>query len=371
LFNSGVTHCDAAVIVMKVRTLPVVEASGKPYAMGQSIGKKCRARAATYRKSIADTIERYTGVDWPKAVLRAKDYLPYAESFYPDFVEEIKGYAVGARLPFEDAFALCCHEMLSPLGMRGCTDVAVNGDVTEDGRVLAAHNEDWSSDAAETVVLLHGRPSGKPEFFTTSYAGLLPSSGMNSAGISITGNALDPNDVRTGVPKAFPVRKIVEAKRIGQALEFALPPDRASSYNNICSDKSGEIYSLEGSATDCGWIYAIDGYLVHTNHYVVPKMEKFEADRNSNTCSIFRYYRALRLLEDQLGSVTIESLKGIMRDHLNKPGSICRHPDPGLHRLDVSETIFSVIYDLTRREAHVLKGKPCVTEYAKFSLGAD
>jgi isopenicillin-N N-acyltransferase-like protein len=352
----------------KVKTLSVVEASGKPFAMGQTIGRKCRARAVAYRKSIADSIKHSTGVDWPMAVRRAKDFLPYAEDFYPDFTDEIRGYAQGAKLPFEDMFAVCCHEMLSPQGVRGCTDIAVNGDTTADGRVLAAHNEDWSTDALETVVLLHSRPAGKPAFFATSYAGLFPTCGINSAGISLTGNGLSSNDERSGIPKVFPVRKVMEAKRIGEALEFAMPRDRASSYNNICSDKHGEIYSLEGSATDCGWIYAIDGYLVHTNHYVTPKMERFEADPSSNTCSVFRYNRALRLIEDQLGGVTVESLKSILRDHVNRPGSICRHSDPGVHPLDVSETIFSVIYDLTNLEAHVLKGKPCSAEYGKFQL---
>jgi len=38
-------------------------------------------------------------------------------------------------------------------------------------------------------------------------------------------------------------------------------------------------------------------------------MEKFEDDPNSISCSIFRYHRALRLLEDQLGAVTVDSLK--------------------------------------------------------------
>jgi isopenicillin-N N-acyltransferase-like protein len=352
----------------KVRTLPVVEASGKPFAMGKMIGKKCRTKALAYRKGIADSIKHSTGVEWPLAVRRAKDYLPYAEEFYPDFVEEIRGYAEGVGLPFEEMFALCCHELLSPLGFKGCTDMAVNGDVTQDGVVLAAHNEDWSSDALDTVVLLHAKPAGKPEFFSTSYAGLLPSCGMNSSGISLTGNALNPSDTRTGIPKVFPVRKVLEARRIGEALEFAMPAERASSYNNICSDKNGEIYSLEGSATDCGWIYAIDGYLIHTNHYVVPNMERFEADRNAISCSVFRYHRALRLLEDQIGAVTVESLKTILRDHVNRPGSICRHAAPGVHPLDVSETIFSIIYDLTHLEAHVLKGSPCSAEYAKLAL---
>ena len=352
----------------KKATLPLVEASGKPFEMGKEVGRKCASRAVVYRKSIADTIAHCTGHDWKAASARARLHLPYAEEFYPDFVDEIRGYSEGAKISFDDAFTMCCHELLSSRGFRGCTDFVANDHVTLDGNVLAAHNEDWSSDCLETVVFLHAKPKGKPEFFTASYAGLVPSCGMNSAGISSTGNALEPNDVRLGIPKMFPVRKIMEARRIGEALEYAMPADRASSYNNIVCDKNGEMYSLEGSATDCAWLYALDGYLVHTNHYTAERMLKFESDPSTRACSIFRYNRALRLVEDQLGSVSVDSLKTIQRDHVNRPGSICRHPDPGIHPLDISETIFSVIYDLTKLEAHVLKGKPCSGEYSKFSL---
>ncbi|HJX04640.1 MAG TPA: C45 family peptidase [Thermoplasmata archaeon] len=352
-------------------TLPVVEASGKPFEMGRIVGRKCAGRAAAMKRNTAAAIKHSTGAEWGVAVKRARKYVPFADEFFPDYIEEVRGYAEGSRLTFEDAFTCCCHELLSPMAFRGCTDIAVSGDVTEQGNTIAAHNEDWSGDGLETVVLLHAKPKGKPEFICTAYGGILPSCGMNSAGVSLTGNALDPNDVRLGIPKIFPVRKVLEAKRIGEAIAWAMPPNRASSYNNICCDKNGEVYSLEGSATDCAWLYADDGYLVHTNHYTSDRMRRFEANPDSNACSIFRYNRARRLVQDQLGSVTVESLKCILRDHVNRPCSICRHPDPGRHPLDVSETIFSVIYDLSSLEAHVLRGKPCSGTYTKYSLQKD
>ncbi len=356
---------------MKAKSgLPVVEVEGKPFEMGEMSGRKCSSRAKAYKASIAENIEYSTGMPWAKAVERAKLYLPYAEGFYPDFVEEIRGYASGAKMPFVDAFTLCCHELLSPLGFKGCTDMAFSGEATLDGHVLIGHNEDWSSDQFDTVVLLHGKPKGKPEFVTTSYAGLLPSSGMNSSGISLTGNALNPNDTRLGIPKVFPVRKVLEARRIGEALEYAMPADRASSYNNICSDKNGEIYSLEGSATDFAVIYALEGFLVHTNHYTAEKMQRFEASPSGISCSIVRYSRATKLAESMVGHATVDTMAEAFRDHVNRPDSVCRHADPKLHRLDVSETIFSVIFDLTVREAHVLKGHPCDKGgYASFKFG--
>jgi len=354
----------------KKSPLPVIEVSGKPYDMGRQIGKKCSGKAAVLKRKLVEGLGQWTGMSWDRAVERSRLMLPYAEEFYPGYIEEMKGFSDGAKLSFDDVFMFSCQELLSPFGYRGCTDIAASGEITQDGSVLIGHNEDLVWDLLPTVVLVHGKPSGKPEFLATMYAGIMPSCGMNSAGISLTGNALSPNDTRIGIPEVFPVRKVLEARRIGDALEWAMPALRASSYNNICSDKNGEIYSLEGSASDCAWIYAIDGYLVHTNHYISEKMQRFEGDISSSAlaCSVFRYNRALKLIEDQLGSVTVESMKTIFRDHVNRPGSICRHGETNKHPLDVSETIFSVIFDLTHKEAHVLKGKPCAGEYAKISL---
>ena len=352
----------------KSSRLAVVEVSGRPYDMGKDAGTKCSSRGAKYRKAMAAGIQHYTGIGWAKAVERSKVYLPYAEEFYPDFVEEIRGYADGAKLPFQEVFAMCCHELLSPSGHKGCTDVVVSDDLTADGSVLAGHNEDWDSSCLPLVVLLHARPSKKPSYICTSYAGLLPSTGMNDRGICLTGNALSPNDTRVGIPKIFPVRKVFEATRIGEAIESAMPRDRASSYNNICTDSNGEIYSLEGSATDFERLYGVDGYMVHTNHYLSEKMRRFEEDPLAMTCSVVRYNRALRLIESQLGEVTVESMISLFKDHVNRPDSICRHPDPRLNPLDASETIFSVIYNLSKLEMHVCKGHPCEGSYARVSL---
>ena len=349
-------------------TLPVVEVSGKPFDMGRQAGKKCAQRTRAYRKTIAEGIRYYTGVSWDKAVERARMYLPYAEDFYPDFVEEIRGHSEGSGIPFDETFTLCCHELLSSQGLKGCTDIVVTSEVTAEGNVIAGHNEDWDPSCLQIVVLLKAKPAGKPSFLCTSYAGLLPSTGFNDRGISLTGNALSPNDTRVGIPKIFPVRKVFEAKRIGEAVAWAMPNERASSYNNICSDRNGEVYSLEGSATECAWIYARDGYLVHTNHYTAEKMERFEEDPGAMTSSRIRYNRARKLIETQLGEVTVESMKDVFKDHVNRPDSICRHGNPKDHPLDRSETIFSTIYDLTKLELHVCKGTPCKGKYVTLKL---
>jgi len=156
----------------------------------------------------------------------------------------------------------------------------------------------------------------------------------------------------------------------------ALPEKRGSSYNyNLC-DSSGEIYSLEGSATDFCALYGHEGYLVHTNHYLSHRMTKYETafekanDKSpgAGVNSIIRYNRALKLLKKELGKVTIASLTNILSDHVNYPNSICRHIDESAPPLKQEKTIFSIIIDVTHLKALICHGNPCAGEYKEYKL---
>ncbi|MDH5462654.1 MAG: C45 family peptidase, partial [Candidatus Bathyarchaeota archaeon] len=160
------------------------------------------------------------------------------------------------------------------------------------------------------------------------------------------------------------------------AMRAALPEKRGSSYNNNLCDSSGEIYSLEGSATDFCALYAHEGYLVHTNHYLSHRMAKYEAafqkanvkSPGAGVDSIIRYNRALRLLKRELGKVTATSLAKILSDHVNHPNSICRHIDESDPPLERCKTIFSIIIDVTHLKVLICHGNPCVGEYKEYKL---
>ncbi len=91
------------------------------------------------------------------------------------------------------------------------------------------------------------------------------SAGFNAAGISLTGNEVTSNDVRPGVPRLLTVRAILAARRLEEALDACLHPRRASSYNNVVADAHGEVYSMEGSVTDCEAIYIEGDVLAQDN----------------------------------------------------------------------------------------------------------
>lgn len=110
-----------------------------------------------------------------------------------------------------------------------------------------------------------------------------------------------------------------------EAIDAAIMEQRASNYNQVITDAHGEIYSIEGSAIDYESIYAVDGYLVHANHYVSSWMRKFELYPNQITGSIVRYNRAMRLMKGSLGLITVEIMKRFLRYHLSYLYSISRH----------------------------------------------
>jgi len=215
--------------------------------------------------------------------------------------------------------------------------------------------------ARDDLVVLKVRPNNEPEFLGVSVGGLAYSAGFNAAGISMTGNAVSCSDIRPGVPRLLIARAILAARRLGEAMDACLLPLRASNYNNVIADKNGEVYSMEGSATDCEPIYIRDNIMAHANHYVSPPMRKFEVNPNYIGGSVIRHNRALRLLRENYGRLSPELFQKLLADHADYPTSICKH-DGG------SVTVFSIIINLNELRAWVGRGSPCQTTYFEYNL---
>lgn len=347
--------------------LPVFRARGSPREVGNQLGQRFEKEAKHAVEIFRKELRWEKGATLDGAKRYGRKILPRIQVWYPDFVEEMRGYSKGSGVPFDILMAQWSGYSPSA-GLKGCTDLAVGPEQTADGSVLAAHNEDYSPDYDGSVVPVHVAVEGKPSFFAMSYQGLFPTVGMNELGISLTGNAVSPNDVRVGIPKMFPPRRVLEARTLKEALEFAMPPGRASSFNNIVCTREGELYSLEGSATDFEALYGAGGWLVHTNHYVGAKMLRYERDPHQKFCSILRYNRAKKILEPSLGRVTPETIMAIQRDHLSQPDSICRHVNPADPEWDRDQTLFGSILNLTKLEVHISGSTPCTTEYRVYRM---
>jgi hypothetical protein len=329
--------------------------SGSHYDCGQQIGRAC---ATGLYQSLANNQKWIAaGYRWDDYRTAAQPYLAATEQAFPWVVDEIRGAASGAGLDFLDLFTVSIEELYStpPELLGRCSDFAACSPATE-GHVLLGHNNDLPPSTENLLTAVEWHLPDHPRLFTVGVGGLFPSIGLNSAKVCLTGNELSPNDEKPGIPRLLVARALLAASTFSEAVSIALHPNRASSYNNLISQASGEMASVEASATDHELLPPCGGWLVHTNHYTHPRMQKYERDFHVIDGSISRYNRAVELMQNRKEPVTLELFKSFLADHSGSPATLCRHAER-------VKTVFSCLIDLTAGAVEATVGNPCEGQF--------
>jgi isopenicillin-N N-acyltransferase-like protein len=354
---------------MNPRRLPLIRIKGSPRERGRQQGEGARPQIVRAVDRYRKAIPKIARLTWKEALREARKLLPYGEQALPHFVEELRGIAEGSGVPFQEIWALNCYEELTDVWQRegGCSSLAVRSDHTADEHVYIAHNEDWNSVDRDTVYLVHAEPDEGPAFIGMSYGPLLVNIGFNAEGIGVAIDSVYPTDVRAGVPRILYSRAVLGARTIGQAIDSCMPELRTGGYNYLLADPHGELKSVETSATTHDILVGDEGWLVHTNHYLSPKMQALE-EAGTYSHSLVRFNRVRQLLEGQLGQVTAEVLQAVLRDHVNYPDSVCTHQDHDDPPYEREMTIASLVMDLSEQVMWAAAGPPCENEYTAYRL---
>ncbi len=346
-------------------TIPLVRVSGSYFDVGGQIGELC---ADTIRLAVEFEGEIPAGRGRAEQLALADQYLRLTAEAMPWAVEEIEGAAEAAGVHGLDLFACCIEEIWyeprRPAHAKGCSDLVATAPKTADGHVLVAHNNDMSRRYQEALVAIERRVPGDPAILTIGN-GIWISVGWNSAGLSLTGNELSPNDERIGIPREIQVRAMLRDPTLDMMVGTAIRHDRASSYNNVLASADGRVVNVEGSATDVEMTEPEEGMLVHTNHYVCESMLAYEGDPQYAELSAIRYRRAKELLATTPdGSVDESTLRECLSDHENAPDSICRHEAEGRE----SVTCFWCVADVTDGRIAFGRGNPCDSVEQTFAF---
>jgi isopenicillin-N N-acyltransferase-like protein len=353
---------------------PFVRIKGTHRQIGQQMGEACapqiRHSVETARSQIQQSYDSL-GLNWESALIQAQKYLPFAQERYPQYLDELTGLSESAGVSLGEIAVLTAFEAVTSdaLHLGKCTSMAVNGDRTADGHVLAAHNEDWTPEDESDICIVHVSPDDEPPFLAMMYGGYLPNIGLNAYGLAQCCDTVHPSDSRVGIPRIIVSRAVFAARTIGEAIRCTVIPRRAAGYNHLLAHESGEIYSVEVSSRRFAILYAHENCLAHTNHYLDSAMQEIEKDPEELLGTRIRHSRALNFL---LGETqhTIKSLQNIQRDHVNYPTSICSHATEVEHWYWREKTICSLVIDLTDRAMHVAWGNPCQNPYHTFYLDA-
>jgi isopenicillin-N N-acyltransferase-like protein len=258
--------------------IPLIETGGSPYAIGHDVGRAAREQLAV---AAASARAELGGLDPDAAAAAIGPYLAATEGAAPAVVDELRGMADGAGVPFAALFVLnAAAELAQAAGFEACTVAGVPPEGTRDGHVLLAHNEDATAGWGDLAYVIHAEPDGAPPFAAFTYAGLLLHQGVNAAGLGSVGNALYARDARPGVPKLFQYRRALAETTIEGAIRAVTGPERAFGNNHLFATADGDLYDVEVSGSRWAMAQGGNRFLAHPHHFVLPGMSELDREED-------------------------------------------------------------------------------------------
>ena len=357
---------------------PYLEIEGSPreigFQQGEHFKEQIQRSIDCYKQMFLD----YSDLEWDRAKELSRRFIPVITEYNNDYLEEMWGIAEGSGFDFEDILALNCRSELVFVGKEfdkmdgGCTSIGISSDAGKEGNAYLAHNWDWKTSQRSAMIMMKIRQrNGKPTIFMVTEAGIIGKTGFNSAGICRYLNALSTDQAPTGLPLHMAMRGILDCETLAEAVKAATRMPLGCCANFMLGHKNGECIDLEIENDDFDVLYPKDGILVHTNHFLSPRLPnapRKDTTKYKLTDSFVRLGRADKLMRRKKTEITHEDIMEVLADHVEYPCSICRHDDmkvdPGLRM----GTVFSMVADLTSGDIYFCKGNPCECEYEKYHI---
>jgi isopenicillin-N N-acyltransferase like protein len=348
----------------------VVDCTGDGRSRGRMHGEAAKDLVRDALQRWADTTAGAADIPitrYVSAILSDTALLPAMENQLPDLVEEIRGIAEGAGVPFDQvaAYNLMDEQWWydlerAPNAEPGCSVVAVAD--RSMGPALLGQNMDLPASMDGSQVVLRIQAPGQPEALVLSAAGLLGLTGVNRAGLGICVNTLLMlQHSRSGLPVAAVIRGALRYERREAALAFLQSVSHASGQHYAVGDSSG-VEGIECSAAGKALSPSSGSALIHTNHplanHRIDPVAEAALERRG---SVADSKRRLAFLNKQ--SASIRQVSDIKRVLSDRSVPICKTPT--LERN--SSTFGSVIFELTQApRAHFCPGLPTSDQWEEL-----
>lgn len=342
--------------------LQLIEIEGDAYDRGHQYGARAAIAIRQNVEAYLRLVQFHVGLDREATLQAAKAFGPILEARTPDLLLEMRGIADGAGCSLVEIVLLNARSEIMSTNNE-CTALAAGPSVTGRGQVLLGQNWDWYTAIESKPVLLRIRQPAKPEILTLAEAGQVGKIGLNSAGLGVCLNFLSHGDRGQGVPVHVILRQMLGYANLGEAIHAACSVPRGGAANLLLAHAAGEILDLELTAAASDFIYADDGWLVHTNHFESARLRSGDAGLATSVSTLARAARARRLLAANRGDISLDTFHSILTDHTYGAYAICRHAAPDEPLLQQSATRASLVMDLTARAMYVTVGQPCREEY--------
>ena len=350
-----------------------IRISGQAHERGVAYGSFAKERILKVIDEYKVLFDKEAHLPWKDAVRMAKRYEPAIRAYRPDLIDEMKGIAEGAGVPFDVTLTLNCRSEVmfakSEAPADECSVIGVPPEASGNGKTYLAQNWDWWSIGAGTTVILEVDERPYPKALIVTEAGLVGGKGLNAAGVGVSLNAMSVKKGQIGVPLHVILRNAVQQPTVPKAIDTIAKAKRAGSACVGLASADGLVVAVEYAPSDLD-ILLSDGHpLCHTNHWLSPYMlSQGEATRYSFTSTFTRLDRVRRLTRAEEGHLKRKTLFRILSDHAGNPDGVCRHDDMSLPEYHRHTSLWSMVLDLDERTLWLTEGSPCSTKARSYTL---
>jgi len=346
--------------------LPCIEVSGTNYEIGYAVGKRFGENifeGIRRRKKWFANLQALAKGEFARAF---QGCIAAAKKQFPQYIEEIQGWADGAGVPFEDLMILNMWAELTAMkrdsGEGGCSTISLN-----DGkRIILAHNEDGSAAYKGLMFWLKAKSRGAGSFQTLCYPGFIPgnSPGFNDAGIIQTTNYIPSAEWRVGVPRYILNRAIFDAETLAEAVKVATHPGRGyGNHHNLASTKERRILSVEVTPTKYE-AHEVQGVYFHTNHLILDSMKDLPQFPGRSSLTRYGVLAKETARWKDASKVRVADIVAALSSHEGKPNCVCRH----VAGHTGGATLAAAVFEIPKAAFRLYKNNPCSGKFARGKI---
>ncbi|MHA2245505.1 MAG: C45 family autoproteolytic acyltransferase/hydrolase [Candidatus Hodarchaeales archaeon] len=336
---------------------------GSHYDIGFQLGKKLKEDNEHYPNIVTDSFKpEKTGFN---SLVEAHDFL---EMYCPGIKEEMQGLADGFEVSLDRI--IISKYMFHTERQNDCSQFIVLPSITKDSSIYIGRSYDYHP-SDEDLILLRTKINGKYSHIGFSAQGIGRTEGINSEGlvVSMTGGPFDAPITKT---KAFnysiAIKTLLDnCKTVDEVIDLLLEMPVYSSTNYLISDKLGKSALVEG--IDSNFAVKIvdedspDQYMIATNYYNHPEMTSYNKYVNPwmMSSSQTRYKTIESKIRSNMPEITKDLVFKILSQEM--PEGIC-----ALFFSEWFGTLWSMLFDITKRSVDVCFGPPTHNPYHHFTM---
>jgi isopenicillin-N N-acyltransferase-like protein len=133
------------------------------------------------------------------------------------------------------------------------------------------------------------------------------------------------------------------------------------SINYFIGLADGEAVDLETSPVEENVLWPRNGICVHTNHYLEPgkNFRDIAPLKYPYPTTYLRFRRAQKRMRESAGDIDADVIQDVLKDHMDKPFSVCTHSNPAVEPLLQIVTNLSIVMNLSQKQIRYTAGNPC------------